>query len=120
MFKLIEDRIIKDDAEIKRLKIYESNEYKLRIIQYKNGYISISTGKNFSNINEYVPSIFLNQNDNDFLVDRIEISTSSYGSVNCKSIEKIISGYQIAIKSANEIKNILFQEKLISKFYKED
>lgn len=120
MFKIVKNEEITNNEEINNVKIYESECYSLRILSYNSGYKIISISKINNEKNEYIPSVYINQSFIDGCIDEIEIQTTSYGARGISGIEKIILGYQVAIESVKEIKEILIQEKLLSKDYKEE
>jgi hypothetical protein len=109
-FKLIKDEDINKN-EVKHVKIYESEYYKLRIFYYNSGYISIDVFRSENNTFEFLPSLYIKEDDN-FKVKDIEIETTAYGSMDCKKIEKVIQGYNIALESVKELKRILRDNEL--------
>jgi hypothetical protein len=98
--------------EIKNIKIYESDNYKLRIFEYESGYINIDTGN--KHINEYTPNIYLKENDN-FKIEKLEIETCGCGSLDCENIKLMIEQYEMAIESVKEIEEILNENGLLKK-----
>ncbi|WP_346961349.1 hypothetical protein [Clostridium sp.] len=106
MFRLVRNEKL-DHKEIEAVKVYENDYYSLRIFYYKNGYISKDLRKNIEGKSDcYTPHLHLEENNN-FLVEEITIETCSYGSMNSEEIQRIIEGYQIAIESVRELKEIV-------------
>lgn len=86
-------------------KLYEGDFYNLRVMFHKEfDYINASINPNKDT--EYLPSIYIQNDarDNNF---EISIQTASYGAMKEDDIQKVIKGYQIALKYVAEIKSIL-------------
>lgn len=85
MFKLIEEN--------NNIKIYKGEHYDIREKKYSDGTITLNIIK--KNNNSFVPKIYIVENIRADKLEKFEIQTTSYGSLESKDIEKIIEGYKI-------------------------
>jgi len=113
LFKLVKNEDV-EKKDINHIKIYESENYKLRIFTYNSGYISVDANRNEVNKKDYIPALYIRQND-DNMVEEIEIETCSYGSLNSEQVKEMIEKYKIAIDSVIELKEELDCNDLLKK-----
>lgn len=101
-FNITRDRI---NSQGNKVVTYENEYYILTKIIYQYGYSSIVISEKNKNDN-YRYSIYVKE---DFDTDKIlgfKIQTTSYGALAVDKIEKVIEGYNIAIKTVKELEKM--------------
>lgn len=104
--ELQEKVLLKKSEEISAkydITIYENNYYKIRKIYNKD--LNYST-YDYKSKGEYIPSIYIKNNLYKEEIDCIDIQTTAYGSMQAEEIEKVIEGYQIAVLTVKQLKEI--------------
>lgn len=97
---LLKHSIVTSDKYSK--DIYENSFYTVEEINNKWGYSYNCTTKD-----KYIPDIYIKSNlDDNSLIDFISIQTTSYGTMEVEEIEKVIKGYQIAVETVKQLKEI--------------
>ena len=60
----------------------------------------------FNKIDNYIHDIYTEENSDTFEITGFEIQTTSYGALKTEEIEKVVEGYNIAIKTVKELEKI--------------
>lgn len=103
----IELKIIKNKVTDKgnKITVYENDYYTIKKIVDVNNYIDVVI--NIKNkIDNYIHDIYTEENSDTFEIIGFEIQTTSYGALKTEAIEKIVKGYNIAIKTVKELEKI--------------
>ena len=100
--KITENREGNRGAEI---TVYENDYYTVKKVVGVNDYIDVViTAKD--KIDNYIHDIYTEENSDTFEITGFEIQTTSYGALKTEEIEKIVKGYNIAIKTVKELEKI--------------
>ena len=100
--KITENREGNRGAEI---TIYENDYYTVKKVVGVNDYIDVViTAKD--KIDNYIHDIYIEENSDTFEITGFEIQTTSYGALKTEEIEKVVEGYNIAIKTVKELEKI--------------
>ena len=85
------------------ITIYENNYYKIR--KFYNKDLNYST-HDCESKEKYIPQIYIKDNLDGEGIDSIDIQTTAYGSMQVEEIEKVIEGYQVAVLTVKQLKEI--------------
>lgn len=100
--KITENRKDNRGAEI---TVYENDYYTVKKVVGVNDYIDVViTAKD--KIDNYIHDIYIEENSDTFEITGFEIQTTSYGALKTEEIEKVVEGYNIAIKTVKELEKI--------------
>ena len=100
--KITENREGNRGAEI---TVYENDYYTVKKVVGVNDYIDVViTAKD--KIDNYIHDIYTEENSDTFEITGFEIQTTSYGALKTEEIEKVVEGYNIAIKTVKELEKI--------------
>ena len=100
--KITENREGNRGAEI---TVYENDYYTVKKVVGVNDYIDVViTAKD--KIDNYIHDIYIEENSDTFEITGFEIQTTSYGALKTEEIEKVVEGYNIAIKTVKELEKI--------------
>lgn len=102
MFKLV--------LEKENFKRYDGYGYKIQQRFYDEEDYSITISKEFGEEYKYLPSIYSKTDGEEKIID-FEIETSSYGSLSSEEIERVISGYKIALDVVKELKEMFIDNR---------
>lgn len=103
---------------MEHIKIYESVENGVKIDEYSNEvynflviYKKDRVGYRITKSKDcklkFIPDMMVKENFNDFSIEGIEISTTSYGYVTTEDLEQIVIGYNRAMETAKDIEKII-------------
>lgn len=106
----VDDDLNKND--IKHRKIYESENYKLRIFNKENGFNDIALFTQSKN--KYIPCLYLRMTDDYEYVSHIDIEVTGYGALEVDEIKKMMNAFNIALESIEEIEKILEENNLLA------
>lgn len=88
-----------------RVTVYENDYYTVKKIVDVNNYIDVVINTK-NKIDNYIHDIYTEENSDTFEITGFEIQTTSYGALKTEEIEKIVKGYNIAIKTVKELEKI--------------
>lgn len=98
MFKLILEKELPKKEET--VKVYECLGYQIKeVTNNKWNFITLSIESD----KKYNPNIVVKEDLDDGKILEFKIQTTSYGSLESNKIEKIIEGYQTALKVVKEL-----------------
>lgn len=80
--------------EDRQYKVYKIGKYTINVVDYLDGTAYITTEPEKV---DYLPHIY-SRDDNDMKVLGFEIQTTSYGALSVEEIQKVVAGYNEALK----------------------
>lgn len=103
--KLVKETLV-DSNELRAIRIYENDYYKIREDIYKTGFKTVSCQEK----EKFIPWISVNVDlYGDCNIESFSIDTCSYGVLKEEEIKKIIHGYNAALETVEQLKKMYIE-----------